>query len=135
MKLWVEPYQIPTDKGRCQRLMGRLMYLAHTRLDLAYALSVFSQDIQNPGEQHMNPITRILRYLKGALGKGIMFTKHGDHHSIKVYTNDDWAGALDDRRSTSYYYTFVGGNLVIWKSNKQNVVACSREEAEFRSMA
>ena len=83
----------------------------------------------------MNPIIHILRFLKGAPGKGIMFTKHGDHHSIKVYTDADWAGALDDRRSTYGYFTFVGGNLVTWKSKKQNVIAHSREEAEFRSMA
>ena len=51
-----------------------------------------------------------------------------------MYTDADWAGAIDDRWSTSGYFTFVGGNLVIWKSKKQNVVACSRAEAVFRSM-
>ena len=48
MKLWVEPNQIPTDKGRYQRLVGRLLYLAHTRPNLAYALSVVSQYMHNP---------------------------------------------------------------------------------------
>ncbi|KAL6331889.1 hypothetical protein AAG906_020237 [Vitis piasezkii] len=96
LKLCVEPNQVSTDKGRYQRLVGRLMYLAHTRLDLAYALSVVSQYMHNPGEQHMNAVIRIL--------------------SIEVYTYVDWAGAVDDRRSTSGYFTFVGGNLVTWKS-------------------
>ena len=45
--------------------------------------------MHNPGKQHMNAIIYILRYLKGALGKGIMFTKHDDLQSIKVYTNVD----------------------------------------------
>ncbi|WJZ92231.1 hypothetical protein VitviT2T_011241 [Vitis vinifera] len=99
LKLCVEPNQVSTDKGRYQRLMGRLMYLAHTRPDLAYALSVVSQYMHNPGEQHMNAVMRILR------------------------------------RSTSGYFTFVGGNLVTWKSKKQNVVARSSAEAEFRGMA
>ncbi|RVW75762.1 Retrovirus-related Pol polyprotein from transposon RE1 [Vitis vinifera] len=103
----VEPNQVSTDKGRYQRLVGRLMYLAHTRPDLAYALSVVSQYMHNPGEQHMK----------------------------EVYTDADWAGAVDDRRSTSGYFTFVGGNLVTWKSKKQNVVARSSAEAEFRGMA
>ncbi|RVX10895.1 Retrovirus-related Pol polyprotein from transposon TNT 1-94 [Vitis vinifera] len=66
--------------------------------DLAYALSIVSQYMHNPGEQHMNAVMRILR------------------------------------RSTSGYFTFVGGNLVTWKSKKQNVVACSSAEAEFRGM-
>ncbi|WKA00551.1 hypothetical protein VitviT2T_018894 [Vitis vinifera] len=108
------------------------MYLAHTRPDLAYALSVVSQYMHNPGEQHMNEIMRILGYLKNAPGKGILFAKNVDHQSIEVYTDVDWAGAVDDRRSTSGYFTFVGGNLVTWKSKKQNIVTRSSVEAEFR---
>ncbi|RVW79649.1 Retrovirus-related Pol polyprotein from transposon RE1 [Vitis vinifera] len=135
LKLCVEPNQVSTDKGRYQRLVGRLMYLAHTRPDLAYALSVVSQYMHNPGEQHMNAVMRILRYLKNAPGKGILFAKNVDHQSIEVYTDADWAGVVDDRRSTSGYFTFVGGNLVTWKSKKQNVVSRSSVEAEFRGMA
>ncbi|WKA07496.1 hypothetical protein VitviT2T_025316 [Vitis vinifera] len=135
LKLCVEPNQVSIVKGRYQRFVGRLMYLAHTRPDLAYALSVVSQYMHNPGEQHMNVIMRILRYLKNAPGKGILFAKNVDHQSIEVYTDADWAGAVDDRRSTSGYFTFVGGNLVTWKSKKQNVVARSSAEAEFRGMA
>ncbi|RVW78573.1 Retrovirus-related Pol polyprotein from transposon TNT 1-94 [Vitis vinifera] len=135
LKLCVEPNQVSTDKGRYQRLVGRLMYLAHTRPDLAYALSVVSQYMHNPGEQHMNAVMRILRYLKNAPGKGILFAKNVNHQSIEVYTDADWAGAVDDKRSTSGYFTFVGGNLVTWKSKKQNVVARSSAEAEFRGMA
>ncbi|RVW98124.1 Retrovirus-related Pol polyprotein from transposon RE1 [Vitis vinifera] len=135
LKLCVKPNQVSTDNGRYQRLVGRLMYLAHTRLDLAYALSVVSQYMHNPGEQHMNAVMCILRYLKNAPGKGILFTKNVDHQSIEVYTDVDWVSAVDDRRSTSGYFTFVGGNLVTWKSKKQNVVARSSVEAEFRGMA
>ena len=104
------------------------MYLAHTRPDLAYALSVVSQYMHNPGEQHMNAVMHILRYLKNAIGKGILFIKNVD-------ADVDWAGVVDDRRSTCGYFTFVGGNLVTWKSKKQNVVARSSAEAEFRGMA
>ena len=104
------------------------MYLAHTRPDLAYALSVVSQYMHNLGEQHMNAVIHILRYLKNTLGKGILFIKNVD-------VDVDWAGVVDDRRSTCGYFTFVGGNLVTWKSKKQNVVARSSAEAEFRGMA
>ncbi|WJZ96189.1 hypothetical protein VitviT2T_014899 [Vitis vinifera] len=110
------------------------MYLAHTRPNFAYALSVVSQYMHNLRRQHMNAVMRILRYLKNAHGKGILFTKNVNHQSIKVYTDVDWAGAVDDRRSTSGYFTFIGGVLVTWKSKKQNVVARSSAEAEFRGM-
>jgi len=111
------------------------MYLAHTRPNLTYALSVVSQYMHNPGEKHMNVVMHILRYLKSAPGRGILFTKHIDYQRIKVYTNADRAGSIDDRRSTSGYFTFVGGNLVTWRSKKQSVVARSSAEAEFRGMA
>ncbi|KAM2733441.1 hypothetical protein EV2_036866 [Malus domestica] len=134
MKLGIDQNQVPVDKGRYQRLIGRLMYLAHTRPDLAHALSVISQYMHNPGEQHMSAVMRILSYLKGSPGKGILFRKN-EHFRIECYTDADWAGSTDDRRSTSGYFTFVGGNLVTWRSKKQNVVSRSSAEAEFRGMA
>lgn len=135
LKLCVETDQVPVDKGRYQRLVGRLMYLAHTRPDLAYALSIVSQFMHNPGEKHMNAVIRILRYLKSAPGKGILFTKNEDFSNVDAYTDADWAGAIDDRRSTSGYFTFVGGNLVTWRSKKQGVVSRSSAESEFRGLA
>ena len=134
LKLCVETNQMPVDKGRYQRLVRRLMYLAHTRPDLAYALSIVSQFMHNSREQHMNAVMRILRYLKSAPEKGILFTKNVDCQSVDAYSDADWARVIDDKRSTSGYFTFVGGNLVTWRSKKQNVVARLNVEAEFRGM-
>ncbi|KAL0318798.1 UNVERIFIED_CONTAM: putative mitochondrial protein [Sesamum angustifolium] len=111
LKLNMHPSQVPTNKERYQRLVGRLIYLAHTRPDLAYSLSVVSQFMHSRGEEHMNAVTRILRYLKSFPGKGIMSNK-GDNLNINSYTDADLAGSIEDRRSTSGYFTFVGGNLV-----------------------
>ncbi|CAN6694902.1 unnamed protein product [Malus baccata var. baccata] len=83
---------------------------------------------------HMAAVMRILSYLKRALGKGLMYRKHG-HMEVKGYTDADWARNITDRRSTSRYFTFVAGNLVTWRSKKQNVVARSSAEAEYREMA
>ncbi|RVW94742.1 Retrovirus-related Pol polyprotein from transposon RE2 [Vitis vinifera] len=94
-----------------------------------YALDL----LQETGMSGCQPVNTPIE--KNAPGKGILFAKNVDHQSIEVYTNADWAGAVDDRRSTSGYFTFVGGNLVTWKSKKQNVVARSSAEAEFRGMA
>ena len=87
LKLCVETNQVLVDKGRYQRLVGRLMYLAHTRPDIAYALSIVSQFMHNLGEQHMNVVMRILRYLKFALGKGILFTKNVYCQSVEAYSD------------------------------------------------
>uniref|UniRef100_A0A2N9EIQ9 Integrase catalytic domain-containing protein n=1 Tax=Fagus sylvatica TaxID=28930 RepID=A0A2N9EIQ9_FAGSY len=126
--------QVPADKVRYQRLVGKLIYLSHTRPDIAYAVSVVSQFMHNPSEDHMGAVIRILRYLKSSPGTGLMFSKN-DHLNIEGYTDADWAGNILDRKSTSGYFTFVGGNLVTWRSKKQKVVALSSAEAEFRGMA
>jgi hypothetical protein len=62
------------DKGRYQRLVERLIYLSHTRLDIAYAISVVSQFMYSPREPHMEAVYHILRYLKSSLGKGLLFS-------------------------------------------------------------
>uniref|UniRef100_A0A2N9IGY8 Integrase catalytic domain-containing protein n=1 Tax=Fagus sylvatica TaxID=28930 RepID=A0A2N9IGY8_FAGSY len=85
-------------------------------------------------EDHMDAVIRILRYLKSSPGKGLMFSKN-NHLNVDGYTDADWAGNISDRKSTSGYFTFVGGNLVTWRSKKQKVVALSSAEAEFRGMA
>ncbi|XP_061343024.1 uncharacterized protein LOC133289168 [Gastrolobium bilobum] len=117
-----------------QRLVGRLIYLSHTRSDIAYAVSVVSRFMHNPSEDHMAAVYRILRYLKGCPGKGMLYSKNNSPE-IKGYTDSDWAGDKTTRQSTSGYFTFVEDNLVTWKSKKQKVVARSSAEAEFRGMA
>ena len=71
--------------------------------------------------------------MKASPGKGILFKKEGNL-SLEVYTDADYAGSLVDRRSTTGYCMFLGGNLVTWRSKKQNVVARSSAKAEFRAM-
>ena len=124
-----------TDRGRYQRLVGKLIYLSHTRPDIAYSVGVVSQFMHSPQEEHWEAVLRIVKYLKGTTEHGLMFEKHG-HLEIHGFTDADWAGNPNDRRSTAGYFTFVGGNLVTWRSKKQKVVALSsaEAEAEFRGI-
>ena len=90
--------------------------------------------MHDPRELHMQAVFHILQYLKSLPGKGLLFSKNV-HLQIEVFTDADWAGSTDDRRCTSGYCTFVGGNLVTWRNKKQNVVVRSSVEAEYRAMA
>ncbi|KAK1418159.1 hypothetical protein QVD17_27298 [Tagetes erecta] len=122
------------DKERYQRLVGKLIYLSHTRPDIAYAVGVVSQFMHQPQVSHMEAVLRIIRYLKGTTSHGVLFQPN-KHLKIQAYTDADWAGDKGDRRSTSGYFTLVGGNLVTWRSKKQKVVALSSAEAEFQGIA
>ncbi|XP_037491670.1 secreted RxLR effector protein 161-like [Jatropha curcas] len=97
-------------------------------------IGVVSQFMHKPQVAHMEATLRIVKYLKGTPGRGVLFQKHG-YLEIQAYTNADWAGNPIDRRSTSRYFTLVGGNLVTWRSKKQKVVALSSAEVEFRRIA
>jgi len=66
--------------------------------------------MHSPSKEHMKVVTRVLRYLKSSPGKGILFKK-GENLKIEGYTDADWARSIEDRRSTSGYFTFMGG---IW---------------------
>ncbi|KAF5819855.1 putative RNA-directed DNA polymerase [Helianthus annuus] len=133
-KLYIEKEAELADKERYQRLVGKLIYLSHTRPDIAYAVGVVSQFMHQPQKAHMEAVWRIIRYLKGTVGNGVLFQPN-NHLKIQAYTYADWAGDKGDRRSTSGYFTLVGGNLVTWRSKKQKVVALSSAEAEFRGIA
>jgi hypothetical protein len=118
----------PVDKQRYQRLVGHLIYLCHTRPDITYAVSVVSRFMHDPKSGHLDAVYQILRYLKSSPGKGLWF-KRNDHLNVEGYCDADWASCIDDRRSTSAYCTFVGGNLVSWRSKKQPVVSRSTTES------
>ncbi|CAN6717067.1 unnamed protein product [Malus baccata var. baccata] len=126
--------ELLTNISYYQRLVGKLIYLTITRPDISHAVSLVSQFMHAPTMQHLQLVKRILRYLKGSLDRGILMSNH-QSTEISAYTDADWAGSQIDRKSTTGYYTFVGGNLVTWKSKKQNVIARSSAEAEYRAMA
>lgn len=90
--------------------------------------------MHSPYEKHIEVVYRILGYLKSTRGKGLLFQKT-TQQDIGVYTDADWACSVVHRRSTSGYCTYVWGNLITWRSKKQNVVARSSAEAEYRAMA
>ena len=117
-----------------QKLIGKLLYLAHTRPDICYTVNVLSQFMHSSRNSHFQAANRVLRYLKGTSGLGITYQESGKLDLI-LYTDSDFAGSRVDYSSTTGYCTFFGGNLVTWRSKKQSVVSKSSTEAEFRAMS
>ncbi|CAN0843508.1 Retrovirus-related Pol polyprotein from transposon RE1 [Linum grandiflorum] len=124
----------PVERGSYQRLVGKLIYLAHTRPDISYPVGIVSQHMHHPNEEHLEAVMRILRYLKSTPGMGLHFQKH-QNKGISVYSDASWTTELTDRRFTSAYCSYVWGNLVTRRSKKQAVVARSSAEAEYRAIA
>ncbi|RVX16304.1 Retrovirus-related Pol polyprotein from transposon RE1 [Vitis vinifera] len=116
-----------------RRVVRKLNYLTVTRPNIAYAVSVVSQFTSTPIVKHLVALEQILCYLKKALGLGILYSSQG-HTRIECFSDADWAGSKFDRRSTTGYCVFFGGNLVAWKSKKRSVVSRLSAESEYKAM-
>jgi len=97
------------DKKMYQRMIGKLIYLAHKQPDIAISVSVIGRFMHEPKECRLQAVYRILHYLKGNLGKKILFKING-RPTLEAYTDVDYVGFLVDRRSTIEYCTFLGEN-------------------------
>lgn len=114
-----------------RELIGSLMYLAvGTRPDLAHAVGIASRYLQNPTIVHENAAKRILKYLKKTLNFGILF--HSDKTTdLFAYSDADFAGDIDSRRSTTGYVSIFGGGAISWCSERQKSVSLSTTESEY----
>ncbi|XP_071714951.1 uncharacterized mitochondrial protein AtMg00810-like [Rutidosis leptorrhynchoides] len=116
-KLYMKDDVELVDKGQYQRIVGKLIYLAHTRPDIAHVVDVVSQFMHQPHVHHLKAAMRIIRYLKKTPGHGFVFRKNG-HLKTKIYTDAIRSGEKGDRKSTSGFFSIFGGNLVAWRSKK-----------------
>ncbi|WVZ98004.1 hypothetical protein U9M48_043497 [Paspalum notatum var. saurae] len=122
------------DPTTYRSLAGALQYLTLTRPDLAYAVQQVCLFMHDPREPHLALVKRILRYVKGTLSVGLHLGA-GSVQSLTAYSDADWAGCPDSRRSTSGYCVFLGDNLVSWSSKCQTTVSRSSAEAEYHVVA
>eukprot|EP00253_Pinus_taeda_P007207 PITA_07207 len=95
-----------------------------------YVDDVIFTDSWRPKEAHWQEAKRILRYVKGTKRFGILYTV-SEHSDLVGYTDSDWAGSVDDRKSTSGYVFHMGSGAISWASKKQSIVALSTSEAEY----
>ncbi|KAK9048756.1 hypothetical protein SSX86_032277 [Deinandra increscens subsp. villosa] len=126
-----DPLDNPTEY---RALVGALQYLTITRPDISYAVQQVCMHMHAPRTSHMHALKRILRYLKGTIGYGLTIQRSLGH-SLIAYTDADWAGCPDTRRSTSGYCVYLGDNLLSWSSKRQPTLSRSSAEAEYRAVA
>ncbi|XP_050875004.1 secreted RxLR effector protein 161-like [Lathyrus oleraceus] len=131
VKLSVKGDGISVDATQYKQLIGCMLYITTTRPDIMYTVCLLSRYMQAPTRQHMLAAKRVLRYLKGTLTYGIWYKKNAGNECLLGYTDDDYAGDVDDRKSTSGYVFFLAGGAISWASKKQPVVTLSTTEAEF----
>ena len=122
------------DPSDYRSLAGALQYLTFTRPDIAYAVQQVCLYMHDPREPHLAALKRILRYIRGTLHLGLHL-RPSTLDDLVVYSDADWAGCPDTRKSTSGYAVFLGDNLVSWSSKRQNTVSRSSAEAEYRAVA
>jgi hypothetical protein len=95
-----------------------------------YAASFVSRFMESPKDSHWKMEKRIMRYVAGTLNFGLWYTQSDDNH-LSGYTENDFAGSVDDRKSTSGRAFHLGTNLISWASKKQPIVSISSAEAEY----
>ena len=115
--------------------VGALMHLTTAkRPDIAFAVGYVSRFMENPQVEHWMAVKRIFRYRQGTKSHGICF-KPGNKVDFCGYSDADWAGDHEDRKSTSGYAFILMGAPIIWGSKKQSSVSLSTSEAEYVALS
>ena len=123
------------DSGVYKSAVGSLLYLSTgTRPDIAFAVSMVAKFSSKLTRQHWAGVKRIFRYLKGTSELWLLYKRETDSE-ISGYSDADWAGDLNDRKSTSGYLFKLGSAAISWKSKKQTSVALSTAEAEYMALS
>jgi hypothetical protein len=121
------------DFTEYRQVVGALLYCTLTRLEIAFSVNQLCQHMHSPTTTHWSTAKRVLKYLKNTIDHGLLYTP--GNLQLQAFSDSDWAGSPDDRRSTSGFGIYLGRCLVSWSAKKQAVVSWSSTEAEYRAMA
>ncbi|GJV73899.1 hypothetical protein Tco_1493894 [Tanacetum coccineum] len=122
------------DEHLYRSMIGSLMYLTASRPDIMFAVCACARFQVSPKTSHLLAVKRIFRYLKGKPSLGLWYSKDSPLELV-AYTDSDYAGATQDRKSTTGGCQFLGNRLISWQCKKQTVVATSTTEAEYVAAA
>ena len=112
------------------------MFLAVvTRPDIAYAVNNASKYLEKHDNSHWNAVKRVIKYLSGTRDLGILYEARSDNFVLTGYSDSDYAGDVDTRRSTSGFCFFLCGGIITWGCQRQKIVTLSSTEAEYVAAA
>ncbi|XP_019052077.1 PREDICTED: uncharacterized protein LOC104590526 [Nelumbo nucifera] len=123
-----------TDPSLYRQLVGSLNYLTITRPDISFVVQQVSQFMHSPRHLHLVAVHRIIRYLRGTPCRGLFFPT-GSSLCLSAFSDADWAGCPNTRRSITGWHMFLGDSLISWKSKKQDRVSKSSTESEYWAMS
>ncbi|GKC36200.1 putative ribonuclease H-like domain-containing protein [Tanacetum coccineum] len=115
-------------------MIGSLMYLTASRPEIMFAVCVYARHQVTPKECHLYVVKRIFRYLKGQPLLGLWYPKESPFDLV-AYSDSDYDGDNQDRKSTTMGCQFLGRRLISWQCKKQTIVATSTTEAEYVAAA
>ncbi|GKV07267.1 hypothetical protein SLEP1_g19063 [Rubroshorea leprosula] len=133
-KLFKEGYDVRVNPTFFKQLVGSLRYLTCTRPDISYGVGLISKFMEFPRQSHLQVAKRIMRYLKGTFDHGLFYSS-SSNCALVGYSDSDWGGDLDDRKSTTGYCFNFGSTACSWSSKKQSIVALSTCEVEYVAVA
>lgn len=102
----------PVNPTEYKSSVGSLRYLLHTRLDISHYVGIVSRYMEQPTTQHYKTVKQILRYIKGTLNFGLVYTKKDTMETLVGFTDSNLQGDIDDRKSTSGMAFYFNNNLV-----------------------
>ena len=125
----------PTDPKQYQQMIGSLLYAAgETRPNISYIVGVLARFCADPSQLHLMAVKRVFRYLKGTLDLALTY-EQARCDDLIAYSDADWAGDRDSRRSTSGNVFILAGSAITWSSKRQNSVALSTVEVEYMALS
>ena len=131
LKLLSDSSSESVDATMYRQMIGSLMYLTKTRLDICFYMNTLSQFLTNPRDVHLITAKHILRYLRGTVDYGLK-NESNQKINLQGYVDSDWASSAIDRKSTSRCCFSMGSGVISWfRSRKQSCVALSITEAEY----
>nr|XP_020164044.1 uncharacterized mitochondrial protein AtMg00810-like [Aegilops tauschii subsp. strangulata] len=123
-----------SDAAFYRSIVGALQHLTLTRPEIQYAVQQVCLHMHAPRDVHWAAVKRILRYVCGTMDLGVTLHASADT-ALTAYSDADWAGCPDTRRSTLGYCVYLGPSLISWSSKRQPTVSRSSAEAEYRAVA
>ena len=108
---------VEVDPTLYRSMIDSLLYLTASRPDIAFSVGVCARFQATPKESHLTVVKRIIRYINGTSDYGIWYSRDSNE-CLARYLDADWAGCIDDRKSTSGGCFYLGNNLVSWMSKK-----------------